>query len=1012
MMLRLNLLLILFVYAVASVAANSSAQNCLPNSPDKTKSCVAKLVDPEAITHKSGWDCSAEKNNATWNCQQSNNPKQADLIAKDKTESEPIVEAKTKTESEPIVEVKTESNPATKDKIESEPVVEVGAKAETTIQQKRQQIFKLIESDLQYNPWASCKAPTKQNFVFAVDSASRKQSTIDIQADQSEVFDQEVTTFLGNVEMTRADQVINSDVATYSSLSEAIDMQGNVYYRENNLSVFSDTALLKLPTDQVRLRNAQFVLPMTRGRGTAEVFYREGTSLSHAKQVSYTTCRPGNQGWVIHSSRLKINQTVGRMSAKNAWIAIKGMPVFYSPYLSFPIDNRRHSGLLSPSFNFSGDNGIDFSSPYYWNIAPNYDITIKPRMVAKRGFILGGNFRYFSRRGKSEFKGELLTHDRHKKDKKYNEKGKIIPRQNERYSRTRGQFAWKSQWQFTPNLITFSDINYISDKNYIDDLDNVLNFSSESYVSSHAGFLYQFNEDNKLMAYVQKHQVVDDKGISDENNSTSSTSDENNSTTSYYKRLPIVILDLNKSFDRATIPINLSMQNEYVHFRKHKGVIGHRLGLKPSISMSFSVAGGGAFIKPKISVQHNQYWDTRGNNPDTKKYYKTGRYEPLVKDKLGKYKPSNVQRYTPVTKKYDTKLLRDPKGTYYLKPSEEYTTKYNFGTLHKTIPIFSLDSGVAFEKDIALFSKPYIHTFEPRLFYLYVPYKKQDKLPIFDTTANDFSMGQLFRENRFSGGDRVSEANQISLGIASRLIDPASGQELLKLELGQIFYFRTRHKMEGLRLFDKKPAYDAKGELVEVDIYEDQHLTFEDKDKYSDLIVGLNGKLTDELSFLLSSQWRPAAHNHITQGNASIRYRTQQRLFNLSYRYRLKGRERSYDSKGTLTGTEKLSSSKRTKNSKYLDTSILWPIYGDWNFVGHWMYSFTDGLTINSLMGVENETCCWRLRFLTRHYIDDIEKDDHKWGFFVQLELKGLTSIGEKIESTLKRYISGYRTPD
>ena len=203
----------------------------------------------------------------------------------------------------------------------------------------------------------------------------------------------------------------SSNTANYDSVSEVLDLHGDVYYSEDELALHSDTATLKLASDQAKLRDVQFISPTTPLRGRAESVYRDSKTFSRYKDVAFTSCRPGNQDWIVHASELKMNKITGKGAAKNAWIEFKGVPVFYSPYLSFPIDNRRLSGFLAPSFGSTQKSGFSLSTPYYWNIAPNYDATLIPRYLTKRGALLAGKFRYLTEQSKGKVGLEFMPND-------------------------------------------------------------------------------------------------------------------------------------------------------------------------------------------------------------------------------------------------------------------------------------------------------------------------------------------------------------------------------------------------------------------------------------------------------------------------------------------------------------------------------------------------------------------------------------------------------------------------
>ena len=271
--------------------------------------------------------------------------------------------------------------------------------------------FSNLKSQLKYDPWQSCMAPSGKKPGFVPEKNLRDVSPLDIDSDYAEIFENEIYSYTGNVEMTRADQHSVSNKASYDTISETLDLQGSVYYSEDELALHSESASLNLASDQARLREALFISPSAPLRGRARTIYRDSRTLSRYRDVAYTSCRPGNQDWVVHASELKMNKVSGQGAAKNAWLEFKGTPVFYSPYLSFPIDNRRLSGFLAPSFGNTQRGGFSLQTPYYWNIAPNYDATLRPRYLSNRGAVLGGNFRYLTEMTGGRADLEFMPHD-------------------------------------------------------------------------------------------------------------------------------------------------------------------------------------------------------------------------------------------------------------------------------------------------------------------------------------------------------------------------------------------------------------------------------------------------------------------------------------------------------------------------------------------------------------------------------------------------------------------------
>ncbi|MGZ8919045.1 MAG: LPS-assembly protein LptD, partial [Methylobacter sp.] len=612
---------------------------------------------PQAETKRPGWSCDTDDENKGWNC---------NLVGTDPKGEAQIVGTDEEAELSLL-------DPA--------------------FDYKQEQIFSTLKSRLKYDPWENCSIQLGTPSGFVPGKDLRDVSPLDVKSDYSEIFDNEIGNYYGNVQVSRADQSSSSDMANYDSISETLNLQGNVYYSEDELSLYSDTATLKLASDQATLRDTIFISPATPIRGRAKVAYRDSKALSRYKDVAYTSCQPGNRDWVVHASELKLNKTTGKGAAKNAWLEFKGVPVFYSPYLSFPTDDRRLSGFLAPAFGNTRTGGFDISVPYYWNIAPNFDATLKPRYLTKRGILLGGEFHYLTEQSRGSISGEYLPHD-------------------EQRDKPRYLASIKNNSRFTPHITSNMDLNYVSDKDYFSELGNALSFPNFSFIRSTADVNY-IRPGVSFITRVENYQTVDPtlRGRQIP-----------------YRRLPQLNLNLNHSF--KFMPLDTAMENEFVYFQHDDDLTtGQRLNLKPSLSFPLKTAS--TFLTPKVSLQHTQY---------------------LLQDQIPG-EPDNISR---------------------------------------TLPIVSVDSGLFLERELEIADKAMLHTLEPRLFYLYIPKTDQSDIPIFDTALYDFWYSSLFRENRFSGTDRVQDANQITVALTSRLQDPATGRERLRLNIGEILYFRDR----------------------------------------------------------------------------------------------------------------------------------------------------------------------------------------------------------------------------
>ncbi|HSP00631.1 MAG TPA: LPS assembly protein LptD, partial [Thioalkalivibrio sp.] len=281
------------------------------------------------------------------------------------------------------------------------------------------------------------------------------------------------------------------------------------------------------------------------------------------------------------------------------------------------------------------------------------------------------------------------------------------------------------------------------------------------------------------------------------------------------------------------------------------------------------------------------------------------------------------------------------------------------------VPITSLDAGLFFERPLA---NGGLQTLEPRLFYLYVPHRDQDALPVFDTGRRDFSFDQLFLDDRFTGADRVGDANQLTLALTSRRIDPMSGQERFRASVGQILYFDDR---QVTLTPSETPATDNR----------------------SSLVAEAALRMAREWSARGAIQWDP--HGEQTElATAQLQYRgSGRRIANLGYRLR----------EDPLRPDREL---------EQIDLSAAWPLNARWNMVGRYNYSLRDERDVEVLAGLEYESCCWRASMVARRYLTAGVEREYNSGIYFQLTLKGLAGLGTGLQELLGESIRGYETYD
>jgi LPS-assembly protein len=273
----------------------------------------------------------------------------------------------------------------------------------------------------------------------------------------------------------------------------------------------------------------------------------------------------------------------------------------------------------------------------------------------------------------------------------------------------------------------------------------------------------------------------------------------------------------------------------------------------------------------------------------------------------------------------------------------------------RTLPLYSVESGLVLERGVGSRGQR-MQTLEPRAQFLYVPYRDQDALPVFDTALPDLNMVELFRTNRYVGADRVGDANQLSLGVTTRLLNANGGRQFLSATLGQAIYFED-------------PRVHLPDESV--------------RDRStSDLVAEIELTAYKNLSAHIGYQWNPD-QTQTERSEIHLQYRAaSDRVVNAGYRFRRDLLEQ-------------------------FDVSAAWPITEQWRGYGRWVYSLAEDKTLDQFLGVEYGSCCWALRIVTRRFVSS-RTGDTDTSIGLQLELKGLSSVGVDYETFLEDAIRGY----
>ena len=700
-----------------------------------------------------------------------------------------------------------------------------------------------------------------------------------ITADSMETTDDEIV-LRGNAEIRRAGTVIRGDEITYTQSTDTVDVEGNAVVIREGARFDGPKLSYQIETDSGEMQNVNYQYAARGIRGkTSSARFMNGVN-TEFKKATLTTCKPGSKAWWIEADSLEVDETNHWATAHDVSFHLAGIPVMATPWAIFPTGTERQSGLLMPTLGMSSTRGVDISLPIYWNIAPNYDYTFTPRVMSKRGILLGNEFRFLT-----ENVGGQITYDYMPDDKEAN---------RSRYGSTVKTWAKWNGFHFS------TDYNRVSDGRYVADFSSDIYSTSESVLPQDFYLTYGKDFWNSSIS-VQKNQVLQrDK-------------DENGQYSDYAKPYEIVPQIDWKAYLADYYGFEIASTLEaarFKHPKKEDYAQGDRYYMQHSIA--YPLRGAGWFITPKAMLTGVQYG-------------------------LSDMNELNVNK----------KKLYDESSRF-------------------VVPTFSLDTGLIFDRDSSWFGREATQTLEPRVFYAYTPYRDQSRMPTFDSSYADLSFSSFFSENVFTGHDRVSEANQVSLILTSRYLDRKTGYEWLRASVGQRYYFEDQRV--GLK------ADSALGKTEE---------------KRSDFLGSISANITKDIVVNTSTQYS-TTQNSFTRVNAGVRWHPKpSAVMGLYYRYNI---DPSIDNDDHI---------------KQIDFAVQWPITNKIYALGRYNYSLFDKQPVEMLGGVEYVADCWALRLVAQRYITASDKYDTS--FFVQLELTGLGSVGSNPLEELRRNIPGYQ---
>jgi len=715
----------------------------------------------------------------------------------------------------------------------------------------------------------------------------------------------------GNVTLRRGDQFLGTDDLQFSQDDGTFVADGNVRYQDRGMRIVADRVEGDTIAESYRMDSVQYQLTARRGNGGADHIRMDG-SVGALLGSTYSTCPPSDRWWELKAGQIDIDTDMGMGTARNATLRVGKVPVLYVPWFRFPIDERRLSGLLFPRISQSGRNGFDYTQPIYLNLAPHYDMTLEPRFMSRRGVQLDTEFRFRTRRTRGELDFGYLPSDKLTERERELEIEQVPIADNRRkddrgFLSFNGSLDINRTWQGRTNLTWMSDPRYLEDSS-----NNVEGISSVSTLSQ-LGVYGQGSSGDR--GYWNASLRADYRQLTDYTLRESALP---------YNRLPHASFTWQRPYGRWINTGVDATATRFEHLDDAAKPGGSRLDVNPYVSLPFE--GASWFVRPTMAWRHTSYALDRALADQVATRRARADLgipgsQPVPADTLALYRDSSPSRSQPIT---------------------------------------SLDAGLFFDRNTRWGGESYLHTLEPRLFYLHSPYRDQSDLPVFDTRALTFGWGQLFRDNRYSGADRQADANQITMAVSTRLIRESDGQEKLSASLGQIVY------LSDSRVTLPNESQIERGRSAWV----------------ADTTYAVNDRWTVSAGY----QWDP-----------KIR---REDLMSLRTRY-LIGDE----------GIVNFAYRRRAERIEQADLSFLYPITPAWSVVGRYYYSFTTDSLLEAVAGVQWDSCCLAARVVARRYLRNRQGEMNNAIMF-ELELKGLGSAGADTEDRLRRAILGYYRDD
>lgn len=728
----------------------------------------------------------------------------------------------------------------------------------------------------------ACFAAADEETPFCVTTAPVKTwqpmptiatGVVDIEADDVKIAGQQSAHFLGDVNINTNAMRLSAQSALIDKSQGILQALGPLEYQNAASVITSERLTADLNNATLELIGADYQFTNQQGHGGAKKLKITEDTL-HLGDASFTTCPEKTPAWSIEASDIILSQQAGWGKTYNAVLKVFDAPVLYLPYFTFPINNKRKTGFLAPEFTSSNRYGAEIVTPYYLNLAPNYDATLTPRYMSNKGLQLQTEFRYLTDTSQGLVGLEYLASD------------KSEPNLDKRYL-----FHWQQQSYYGESWRASVDITNVSDDNYLTDLGSPYAIATDTQLAR-TGSLSYLGERWNTQISLHDFKVLGDH-------------------LTPYQALPHIRVAQHTPYQVSWFDVTLD--GELSHFRNPERTIDAATRLH---------------LAPKISFSENRYaWSFLS----------------------------------------ELSLLH----TLYRQEGNLTNTQYK-KDVSRTLPKLRLYGQLNFERETQWLVDQGTQTLEPRLQYLYVPNKAQNHIGLYDTTKLQDDFFGLFREQRFSGVDRIASANQFTLGATTRIFNKQN-EELFNFSVGQIFYLSDSAKPT-----EQNIGADA---------------------NYNALLAAETMVHWHRRWYLSGGVQYDMDGKQMIQSHVTLDYKgDNKQLVQLNHRYA-----------NAVSGN--------TIEQVGLFTSL--PINKNWQFVGSYHRDIQAGRSVEVFSGIQYESCCWAVRVVARRQIEtDLNQlanpDQAKFdsGIGIKFILKGLGGKSSyDAQELLQQGIFGYRRP-